>query len=168
MENLNQTLEAFVEALRQELQGYGELLALMESQQQLIISRDSPKIESSASNINRQFHIIQKLKESRSDRQKELSACLGLSNDALYENIRKRLPSEYVTLTDALVEENNELLKEVRVKAKQNQLLLFRTVEMMQEFINHIIPRTEEKSYDATGTSATRSSSQANIYEAMG
>lgn len=168
MENLNQTLEAFVEALRHELQGYGELLALMESQQQLIISRDSPKIESSASDINRQFHIIQKLKESRRDKQKVLSVGLGLSPEALYEHIRRALPSEYRTLTDALVEENNELLKEVRVKAKQNQLLLFRTVEMMQEFINHIIPRSDEKSYDATGNSATRTSSQANLYEAMG
>ncbi len=160
-------LDEFVDALRSELHGYGELLALMESQQSRIISRDTLKIESSAHEVNSQFEQIQKLKRLREESQARLSVSMGLLPDAQYAEQRQYLPADFRNLTDALVEENNDLLKKVRKTAKQNQMLLFRTVEMMQEFINHIIPRTDSPAYDATG--ATRSDSRrAGLYEAIG
>jgi flagellar biosynthesis/type III secretory pathway chaperone len=161
-------MDDFIESLRNELQGYGELLALMESQQSRILSRDTPKIESSAHEINSQFSVIQSLKSNRQKSQAALSISLGLLPDALYVDQRKHLPEDLKNLTDALVEENNSLLNEVRLKARQNQLLLYRTVEIMQEFINQILPRTEIKSYDSNGQKKTKVQSKLGLYEAVG
>lgn len=161
-------LDRFVEALRAELHGYGELLALMETQQDEIISRDTILIESSTQKINQQFKIIQNLKDRRSAIQVDISTTIGLLPDALYKEQRNYFPDDFRHLTDALVDENNELLKQVKSKAKQNQLLLFRTVEMMQEFINHLLPRNEVKSYNATGNSQSTSVKSSSLYEAIG
>lgn len=163
-----QQLESFVECLRAELQGYGELLALMETQQSQIMSRDLTRIESTTQKINEQFKVIQDLRKIRSNQQAQISISTGLVPDATYKEQRDFFPNEFRNLTDALVEENNALLKEVKVKAKQNQMLLFRTTEMMQEFINHLLPRNEVQSYNAKGAKQSTRVEKTNLYEAMG
>lgn len=163
-----ENLDLFVEALRSELHGYGELLALMESQQGQIISRDTMQIECSTQKINEQFKVIQQLKSVRCKHQADISLLLGLLPDAEYGEQRNFLPPDFRNLTDALVEENNGLLKQVKTRARQNQMLLFRTVEVMQEFINHLLPRNEVNSYNATGSKQSTSIAHKGLYEAIG
>lgn len=168
MKAQQEQLDEFVECLRSELHGYGELLALMESQQVQIISRDTVQIETSTQKINEQFKVIQSLKNNRSEQQAKISISVGLVPNATYKEQRDFFPADFRNLTDALVEENNTLLKEVKSKAKQNQMLLFRTVEMMQEFINHLLPRNEVQSYNSQGAKQSTRVEQTNLYEAMG
>ncbi len=40
----------------------------------------------------------------------------------------------------ALVQENNELLVRVQQRARQNHLLLLRSLELMQKLINSLFP----------------------------
>ena len=55
-------------------------------------------------------------------------------------------------MVTALVQENNELLVVVRQRAQQNQLLLRRSVDVMQHFINSLAgqEQTERTSSDQT------------------
>ncbi len=50
------------------------------------------------------------------------------------------LPADYRPLVQALVDENNELLVRVRQRARQNHLLLSRSVELMQGLLNTLLP----------------------------
>ena len=46
------------------------------------------------------------------------------------------MPEAYRPLVSALVEENNQLLARVRQRARQNHILLSRSLELMEKFIN--------------------------------
>ena len=55
---------------------------------------------------------------------------------AAFADLIPLLPADYRPLLQALVEENNELLVRVRQRARQNHLMLRRSVELMQELLN--------------------------------
>ena len=50
------------------------------------------------------------------------------------------LPPDYQPLLMALVDENNELLFRVRRRARQNHVMLKRSVELMQQVMNSLSP----------------------------
>jgi predicted DNA-binding transcriptional regulator YafY len=70
-------------------------------------------------------------------------------------------------LVKALVNENNQLLGRVRQRAQQNHLLLSRSVEMMQRFINAFCA-VGVPTYTEAGTMTHPAAQGRLLYEAVG
>ncbi|MDB6129061.1 MAG: hypothetical protein JWM04_168, partial [Verrucomicrobiales bacterium] len=69
---------------------------------------------------------------------------------------------------EALVKENNQLLQRVQQKAKQNHLLLSRSIELMQQFMATLFPGRETVTYRDTGRTQVYSLPTKSYYEAVG
>ena len=78
------------------------------------------------------------------------------------------LPDDYRPLVRALVEENNELLMRVQQRARQNHVLLSRSVDLMQRFIATLIPSEKLTRYNEAGTVSTPGLPHRTMYEAVG
>lgn len=128
-------LQNVIQALRNELHQYGEMLALLEQQQHLAEHSGAEEILRSISHINQQSSSIQLARERRKSAQRQLAAALQQPERATFSTLLPLLPNSYQPMVSALVQENTELLMRVRERAQANQLLLRRSLELMQRFI---------------------------------
>src|SRR5688500_20193811 len=71
-------LQSLIAALREELHEYGEMLARLDEQQELVMKREADGILASVSTIQDQSAGIQRAREIRETRQNELAQHLGL------------------------------------------------------------------------------------------
>jgi len=133
-------LEQLIEALRDELQQYGEMLAQLDHQQQFIGLRGADDILHSISAINMQSGTIQRARETRHQAQQQLARALREPDDSTFAHLVPLMPEPYRPLVTALVQENNELLQRVRQRADQNQVQLRRSLELMQRFLVTLSP----------------------------
>jgi flagellar biosynthesis/type III secretory pathway chaperone len=69
---------------------------------------------------------------------------------------------------EALVRENNELLIRVQQRARQNHLLLSRSLELMQQFIHALVPASLPTTYDGAGQVSSAHRPNQPLYEAVG
>ena len=145
-------LQEIIEALRNELQQYGEIIALLDRQQELVLLCATEDLNLSIAAIHAQGRRIQEARRDRQTSQTRLARELGQAEESTFGHLIPLLPEPYRPLVTALVQENNELLVVVRQRAQQNQLLLRRSVDVMQHFINSLAgqEQTERTSSDQT------------------
>jgi flagellar biosynthesis/type III secretory pathway chaperone len=165
MKNLVQNL---VEALREELKEYGEMLALLDQQQQLVMNRQPQDLLACVDAINAQAESITAARREREQHQRHAAVGGGLADDAPLHDLIPRLPQEYRPLVKALVQENNELLVRVQQRARQNHLLLNRAVELMQRFVNSLFPGSQPATYNGAGYVLTPALPQRSLYDYLG
>ena len=134
-------LQKLIEALRNELQQYGEMLALLDHQQELVDQSGADDILHSISAINAQSATIQTAREKRQSIQQQLAQTMSQTADSTFAQLMPLLPAPYRPLVGALVQENNELLERVRQRAQRNQHLLRHSLELMQRFITTLSPQ---------------------------
>ena len=128
-------LQNVIQALRNELHQYGEMLALLDQQHHLAEHSGADEILRSISHINHQSASIRLARERRQTAQRQLAGALQQPELATFSTLTPLLPDSYQPMVSALVQENNELLLRVRERAQANQLLLRRSLELMQRFI---------------------------------
>jgi len=128
-------LEQVIEALRNELQQYGEMLALLEAQQEAVSQRESGSILKSVPAIEAQGIAIQEARRTRETHQRQLAWALGRPDSVTFQEIIPLLPEQYRPLVSALVQEINQLLGRVRHFAEQNHLQLRHSLELMDRFL---------------------------------
>ncbi len=165
---MNSLLTNLVESLREELKQYGELLAQLDHQQQLVTQRRAPELLQSVTGINAQADFVQATRREREQRQRHVALSLQLGETAVFTEILPRLPQHYGGLIQALVQENNELLVRVQQRARQNQLLLSHAVELMQRFINALLPTVAPTTYNDAGRLPGNNFAPTALYEAVG
>jgi flagellar biosynthesis/type III secretory pathway chaperone len=165
---MNQLLSNLIESLREELKQYGELLAQLDHQQQLVMQRQAQDLLQGVSGINAQADTVKAARSEREQHQRHVAQHLKLAEAAAFTEMLPLLPSHYRPLLQALVQENNELLVRVQQRARQNQLLLSHAVELMQRFINAIVPGASPATYDEAGRLPTKSLTPNSLYEAVG
>lgn len=144
-------LETLIAALREELQEYGELLALMDQQQASVMNRAADNLLETVCTIDSQAKVIQAARRHREKCQSQLADELGLSGEPTFARLLPRLPEEYRLLIGALVEENNHLLQRVQKRGHQNNLLLSRSLELMQRFLTTLAPSSRTAVYNEHG-----------------
>jgi hypothetical protein len=135
---MTETLNNYVESLREELKQFGELLALLDLQRDQVVRRLPDELLATVSAINTQGEAIQAARRERAQRQRELAKAMDLPVGVRAGVLVPQLPPAYRPLVTALIQENNHLLARVRQRARQNHMLLSRAVEMMGRFINSI------------------------------
>ena len=165
MTELSQKL---IEALRDELQQYGELLALLEQQQDLVVARAADGVMRTVAAINEQYTIIQAARQERERCRRTLAQELGVDDDADFSSLVQQLSVEIRPLVGALVEENNRLLRRVQQRAKQNHLLLQHSVQLMQNFLNAFTFAFHPPVYTESGTVAASGLAGYSRYNGVG
>lgn len=165
---MNAILNNLIESLREELKEYGEMLTLLDQQQQMVMHRQTQDLLQCVAAINTQSETVAATRREREQRQRQLARALGLSEEAALAEILPRIPTDYRPLLEALVTENNELLMRVRQRARQNHLLLNRIVELMQRFIGSLFPGAQPSTYNDAGLLLAAGLPQRSIYDAVG
>ncbi len=161
------SLETLIHSLRDELQQYGEMLALLDQQQEGVLARAADEVLHSVSAIHAQGSVIESARRAREIYRREVAIALGLPKDAAFVDLLPRLPEEYRPLVQALVEENNELLVRVQQRARQNHLLLSRSLELMQKFLSSLFPPGRSQTYDGAGKMYAPALPMHSLYEAV-
>jgi hypothetical protein len=165
---MNDLLHNLIEALREELKQYGEMLAVLEQQQDSVVQRQVNDILQNISQSNAQGDVIAAVRQERGQHQRNVARQLGLDEAAPFTDIIPKLPADYRPLVQALVEENNELLVRVHHRARQNHLLLSHAVELMQQLIDAVLPGGNLKTYDKAGRLPAIHSPSYSLYESVG
>jgi len=164
---MNELLQNLIEALREELKEYGEMLALLEQQQQMVTHRQTQDLLQSTGSINIQAEAIAAARREREQRQREVARELNLGTDASFNEVMPCLPAAFQPLVKALVQENNQLLARIQQRARQNHLLLTRITELMQRFLGSLIP-SNPMTYDNAGQMLATALPQHSVYDAIG
>ena len=163
-----QSIKHLIGALREELKEYGEMLALLDRQQQMIMARAADDVFQTISVIQAQGIAIQNARAQRELCRRSAAEYLGREEAAPFSDLIPLLPPDYRPLVRALVEENNELLVRVQQRARQNHLLLSRSVEMMQGLLDTLFPSRETRVYNDQGATETHVLPTRPFYEAVG
>jgi len=165
---MNDLLHNLIEALREELKQYGEMLAVLEQQQNSVVQRRADDLLQNVAGVNAQAEAIAAVRGERELHQRNVARTLGLKDDAGFSAIVPGLPADYRPLVQALVQENNELLIRIHNRTRQNHLLLSHAVELMQQLINAIFPGGTPRTYNNTGRLPVNSLPQHSLYESVG
>lgn len=162
---MKELLSNLIEALREELKQYGEMLALLDQQQQLVMQRQVAVLPENVATVNAQAGVIAAARQEREQRQLHLARSLGLDENSVVK-IMPQIPADYQPLVGALVDENNSLLGRVQQRARQNHLLLSHAVELMAQLLNSILPNAKPLTYDGKGIAAGSGAAHESIYHA--
>ena len=165
---MNQLLQHLIEALREELKQYGEMLALLDYQQGLVMHRQAADLLQSVSAINAQAETIHAVRREREQRRRCVALQVNAAENAAFVVIIPLMPPEYRPLLEALVQENNELLVRVQQRARQNHLLLSRAVELMQRFMSTLFPGASPATYNDAGHVLGAGLQAHALYDAVG
>lgn len=128
-------LSSYVEALRQEMQQYGEILARLDQEQEVIAGRGPEAILGSIAAVNAQTQVIEESRQHRLEVQRAVARELHQSEEAPLLELLPLLPAPHSLLIAALVAENNALLERVRERAEENHLKLKQSAELMKRVV---------------------------------
>jgi flagellar biosynthesis/type III secretory pathway chaperone len=161
------TVKELIEALRDELKNYGEMLVLLDRQQEYLTTRAADEVFHSINLIQAHGSIIQEARERREGCRRTVAEAAGRAGQASFSELIPLLPADYQPLLKALVDENNELLYRVRRRARQNHLMLKRAVELMQQVLNSLCPTTRASAGDGQGRLNSRTRPTRRLFEGI-
>src|ERR1051325_250802 len=104
---MTDSLTLLINSLREELKNYGEMLALLDQQQEAVIARQADRTLAIVSAIQTQANVIQTARQGRVRCQQAMARDLLLIESATFAEIVPLLPADYRPLVGTLVEENN-------------------------------------------------------------
>lgn len=145
--------ELLIELLRSEMEEYGGLLALLDDQQNAIVARAPDRVLEINTAINDQMRMIQMRREAREQFVTGVATRLDLQPAATLRELLRFFRKPIQPLLEALIDEINGLVSRARRRAQQNQMLLARSIEVMQEVLHRLHPETMHKVYGADGRS---------------
>jgi flagellar biosynthesis/type III secretory pathway chaperone len=165
---MTNSTQELIAALREELKHYGEMLALLDRQQSSIMTRASHEVFQSISLIKAQSDALQSARAIREECRRATAEAMAKAPDISFTDLIATLPAEYQPLLQALVDENNQLLVRVRQRARQNHLLLHRSVELMQGILNTLFPTRQSSVYNDRGSLAADAAAARRLCNAVG
>jgi len=133
-----ESLNSLIESLRDELKNYGEMLALLDRQQEFLIIRAANEVTHSITLAREQGSAIEEARQRREVSFRQVAEKAGQPGITSFVELIPLLPTDYQPLVKALTDENNELLLRVRLRARQNQLILKRSVELMHQVMKSL------------------------------
>ena len=163
-----ENIQKLIHALREELQQYGEMLALLDRQQEQVIARAADDVFQSINIIQSQAEAIHAARAQREDCRRRVARHSAQAEDTTLGDLMRQMPTDYRPLVKALVDENNALLVRVQQRVRQNHLLLSRSVELMREFLNNFFPAREIRVYNGQGGTPRRILATTHLYDAVG
>ena len=160
--------ERLLDALRQELHECGAMLALLDHQQQAVIGRASDDVLQSVATVNAQTATVEQSRQLRDTRRGELARLLAQPADATFAALVPQLPQKFRPAIEAIVRENNQLITRIRQRARQNHLLIVRSLELMQRVVNAFVPAGQPTTYTDAGKTTGNCAPALKLYDAVG
>jgi flagellar biosynthesis/type III secretory pathway chaperone len=143
--------ELLAQPLREEMQEHGALLNLFEEQQAAILRREPDLVLTAAEAITKQLDLIRECQKRRSVAVRATAVGAGCAETTPVSKLIRYFPPAAWPLLQALVTEVNRLVRQTRRRARQNQMLLARTIEISQEMLQRLSPGSVTKTYSAQG-----------------
>jgi flagellar biosynthesis/type III secretory pathway chaperone len=144
------------------------MLALLDRQQEQVKARSAAEIFQSISLIQAQAAAIQAARQQREQCRAAAALACRQTENAPFADLIPLLPPDYRPLLQALVDENNQLLGRVRQRARQNHVLLRRSVELMQELLRTLFPARQTSVYNGNGRRRGQVLDARPLYNATG
>ncbi len=144
-----------VDLLREELAGYGGLLACFDDQQQRLLRGEPDSVAEASAAIESLVAETATHRATREAWARTFAAAHGRPAESTLRQLLPLFPLDQQPLLAALIDEINHLIYRVRHRARQNHLLLARAVELHRETIEFIRPGTRTRTYAPTGRVAT-------------
>lgn len=160
--------EPLVEALRLELQEYGGLLSLLDRQQEYIHRRDAEQLLKLDRSLQGEMQATADLRDRREQMVATLAGQLGYPADTALSSMLEAFDEVARPLLKALVEEINALIEKTRRRAHQNQALLARACDVMEEVLRTLRPQGLTKTYTARGAVDLRRAESGSCLHATG
>lgn len=160
--------QQLLDALRRELHEYGAMLALLNQQQDAVVNRAADDVLRSVSAISELTSSMEQARQSREACRCELTRLLVRPQDAKISELAAVLPSKFRSGVTALVSENNQLLVRVRQRARQNHLLLRRSLELMERVLGAVLPGSQPGVYNTKGKMPRAQAPLPPLYDAIG
>jgi hypothetical protein len=98
--------------------------------------------------------VLKSVRQAREQVQRRLAASLNQPETTSLLQLAPQLPPDYRPLITALAEENGALLQRVQQRARQNDFLLRRSLEMMKNLLQSLVPVPQGGAYDGSGRAA--------------
>ena len=165
---MTESLEQLIAALRQELQQYGEMLALLDTQQPLIVKRAAAELLQTVANVNAQTAVIAVARREREAAQRVVAQEMELPQTAALGDVIRATPEPQASLIQTLLHENNTCLLRIRKRAFQNRLLLSRSIEWMQRLMSSLLVEPQMSVYTGTGSVTIPPTKTAALCNAVG
>jgi flagellar biosynthesis/type III secretory pathway chaperone len=143
--------EQLVNALRMELAEYGGLLALFDAQQKAIIDRQPDRTLELGAQIERQAQATRIRRKQRESFVEAIALTTGHPEAKVLRELVPYFPPSMRPMVEALTDEVNRLITDTRRRARQNQMLLARAMEITGELVARLSPETVTKTYSARG-----------------
>ena len=140
-----------VNLLRAELAGYGGMLALFEQQQALVLRREAGLFADTIGSVE---ELAAEVARDRSLREAWVARFATEHGQPASSTLRQLLPLfpfDQRPMLLALADEINRLIQCVRRRARQNQSILARAVELHRETIALLAPVRPPRTYAPTG-----------------
>lgn len=138
---MNSVLENVVEALRNELQQYGELLALLEAQQGGLERHDIWLALDTAAALDAQRAIVEVSRHQRKDAHRKLAWAAGCPDAQTFAALRDLVPPQYRELLEALIRDINQASAQVRGRVINNHSLLRSALTLTEQLIATFSPQ---------------------------
>ncbi len=166
---MNEYVNTLIAALREELTQYGEVLALMQEQQQFIINRSANELLLNLNEVNEQMEKVAATRNHRDACRQALFTTLGASEEMTFRQMTEMLPPEVQPLLKALVEEINQLLERIQKWLRQNHMLLSRSLNLMKQIMQGMFPSssTTAGTYSRGGQVSPVTPPPSTLYEGI-
>jgi flagellar biosynthesis/type III secretory pathway chaperone len=143
--------ESLAQPLREEVQEHGALLNLFEEQQTAILQREPDLVLNLAEAITRQLDLIRSCQRRRKEAARVAATEQGCAEHLPLSALISHFPAAAQPMLAALMVEVNRLIRQTRRRARQNQMLLARTIETSQQILQRLSPDTITKTYSSDG-----------------
>ena len=143
--------ETLVNALRDELQEYGGLLNLFNEQQAAILQRRPDMVLAVSATIEEQLKTVNERRKCREELVRQSAQSVNKPPKSTLRELIEFFPECVRPLLRALIEEVNRLLIRTKRRARQNQMLLARSIEVTQEILRLLNPGMVTKTYSRNG-----------------
>ena len=122
-----------IEALRDELQEYGGLLALFDEQQATILTGDPKGFLNLGPAVDEQIALVGGHRRRREELVRELNQRIGRPETTKLTELLDEMPVQMKGMIKALIDEINVLVTRTQRCLRQNRLLLARCIETAQK-----------------------------------
>ena len=143
--------DPLVALLREEVKEYGGLYNLLDRQQKEIFQRDPESVLRTNEEIETYTNEMGELRKRREEIVFQIADSFQRDRNETLSKMISHFPDYVQPLLQALVDEINQMIKRTRSKARQNFLLLSRTMELTQETVAALRPDNYTKTYTRKG-----------------
>lgn len=148
---MNERFDPLIAELREELAGYGGLLNLFDEQQGHLWKRDVLSVIDTTHAIEELAAATAAHRTAREALVREFALECGQPAETTLRQLMPRFPSDLQQLLDALIREINHLVHRVRRRARQNQTLIARALELQREAVAALRPGSFARTYAPSG-----------------